>query len=71
MEEDIDLQATTIPVVRLFRPTKHGDHRGFFSEVYNKNALEEAGIDIDQASHRSDFLRSVELQAFGWHRGRL
>ena len=26
---------------------KYGDHRGFFSEVYNKRALAEAGIDIE------------------------
>lgn len=28
-------------------PKKHGDHRGFFSEVYNKRTLAAAGIDID------------------------
>ncbi len=28
-------------------PTKHGDHRGFFSEVYNRKSLADAGIDID------------------------
>ena len=36
-----------IPAVRVFMPKKHGDHRGFFSEVYNKKALAESGIDID------------------------
>lgn len=33
--------------VRVLTPNKHGDHRGFFSEVYNKRTLAEAGIDID------------------------
>jgi len=28
------------------RPDKHGDDRGFFSEVYNSAALKEAGIDL-------------------------
>ena len=28
-------------------PTKHGDERGFFSEVYNARALQDHGIDIE------------------------
>lgn len=36
-----------IPEVRLVRLKKHDDHRGFFSEVYNKRAFAQAGIDID------------------------
>ncbi|WP_437126168.1 dTDP-4-dehydrorhamnose 3,5-epimerase [Pelagibius litoralis] len=39
--------ALEIPEVRILRPVKHGDHRGFFSETYNKRALREAGIDLD------------------------
>lgn len=35
-----------IPEVRLIQPSKHGDHRGFFSEVYNTKAFADAGIDI-------------------------
>ena len=33
--------------VRVLTPKKHGDHRGFFSEVYNRKALAQAGIDIE------------------------
>ena len=36
-----------IAAVRELTPKKHGDHRGFFSEVYNKHLLAEAGIHID------------------------
>ncbi len=36
-----------IPGVKVLIPKKHGDHRGFFSEVYNKRTLAAAGIDID------------------------
>lgn len=36
-----------IPDVRLLEPAKHGDHRGFFSETYNKRVLEESGIALD------------------------
>lgn len=37
----------SIPDVKLITPVKHGDHRGFFSEVYNRGALAEAGIELD------------------------
>jgi dTDP-4-dehydrorhamnose 3,5-epimerase len=35
-----------IPDVKVLTPKRNGDHRGFFSEVYNKKTLAEAGIDI-------------------------
>ena len=34
-----------IPDVKLITPRKFGDHRGFFSEVFNQAVLQEAGID--------------------------
>ena len=36
-----------IPDVKLLAPKRFGDQRGFFSEVYNRRALKEAGIDLD------------------------
>ena len=36
-----------ISEVRVLTPKKHGDHRGLFSEVYNKKAFAEAGIEIE------------------------
>jgi dTDP-4-dehydrorhamnose 3,5-epimerase len=40
---------TAIPAVKILVPKKHGDHRGFFSEVYSRKALREAlgGVDLD------------------------
>ncbi len=43
----MEVIATAIPEVRIIVPRKHGDHRGFFSEVWSRRALESAGIDID------------------------
>ena len=37
---------TTLPGVKLIQPVRHGDARGYFSEVYRDDALREAGIDI-------------------------
>ena len=36
---------TEIPDVKVIVPKKFGDHRGFFSEVFNYAALREAGIE--------------------------
>ena len=33
--------------VKVFVPVRHGDRRGFFSEVYNRRALETAGVAVD------------------------
>lgn len=36
-----------IPDVIEIVPLRHRDHRGFFSEVYKRDAFEAAGLDID------------------------
>jgi len=41
------VQALTIPDVKILTPRKLGDSRGFFSEVYNRRALAEVGIDTE------------------------
>ena len=38
---------TAIPAVKILLPAKHGDHRGFFSEVFNTRLLKEAGLCCD------------------------
>ena len=44
----VRIEALSIPSVKVLAPEKHGDHRGFFSEVYSRRALAEAGLaDID------------------------
>ncbi|MDM8006432.1 MAG: dTDP-4-dehydrorhamnose 3,5-epimerase [Phycisphaerae bacterium] len=43
----IQVVEAAIPDVKIFATKKFGDHRGFFSETYNKRALAEAGIDLD------------------------
>lgn len=43
----MDVRATAIPEVKVVTPARFGDHRGYFSEVYNRRALAEAGIDIE------------------------
>ena len=52
---------TEIPDVRILVPKKHGDHRGFFSEVYSDKALADAGISADfvQDNHSMSTQRGV------------
>lgn len=43
----IELEETAIPDVKILRPSRFGDSRGYFSETYNKRALADAGIEFD------------------------
>ncbi len=43
----MDVTITNLPDVKIVTPARFGDDRGFFSEIYNKRALAEVGIDID------------------------
>jgi dTDP-4-dehydrorhamnose 3,5-epimerase len=43
----MQLERLTIKDVLLISPTKHHDHRGFFSEVYRRETLIEAGVKED------------------------
>ncbi len=38
---------TALPGVKLIQPVRHGDARGYFSEVYRDDALRAAGVAID------------------------
>jgi dTDP-4-dehydrorhamnose 3,5-epimerase len=43
----LQVEATAIPDVKIITPRKFGDHRGFFSEVYNRKAFLEAGLELN------------------------
>ena len=40
------IEDTEIAGVKVITPAKHGDHRGFFSEVYNRRSFEAGGLDL-------------------------
>jgi dTDP-4-dehydrorhamnose 3,5-epimerase len=42
----IDIEETAIPDVKIIRPKRFGDDRGFFSEVWNAKRMKEAGLDV-------------------------
>ncbi len=43
----LTVESLAIPDVKIIRPKKHGDARGFFSETYSRKAFAEAGITLD------------------------
>lgn len=43
----MDIERLAIPEVLIIKPRRFGDHRGFFSETWNRAAFREAGIDLD------------------------
>ena len=64
----MEVEALAIPDVKLIRPKKFGDARGFFSEVYSKSALAGAGINMEfvQDNHsrsaRKGTIRGLHFQ---------
>jgi dTDP-4-dehydrorhamnose 3,5-epimerase len=43
----VDVEPTALPDVKIVRPKRVGDARGFFSEVYNRRAFADAGIALE------------------------
>jgi dTDP-4-dehydrorhamnose 3,5-epimerase len=41
------VEDTAIEGVKIITPKRHGDNRGFFSEVYNQNTWRKAGLDYE------------------------
>jgi dTDP-4-dehydrorhamnose 3,5-epimerase len=43
----LSVESTAIPEVKVVTPKRFSDSRGFFSEIYHKQRLAEAGITVD------------------------
>ncbi len=65
----MQVEDTAIPAVKIVSPKKHGDARGFFSEVYNKCEWDNAGLsfafvqDNHSLSAAVGTLRGLHFQA--------
>ncbi|MEQ8327936.1 MAG: dTDP-4-dehydrorhamnose 3,5-epimerase [Parvibaculum sp.] len=65
----IDIEETAIPGVRILKPRRFGDARGYFSETFNRRALAAVGIDIEfiqdneSLSAASGTVRALHFQA--------
>jgi dTDP-4-dehydrorhamnose 3,5-epimerase len=43
----LSVESTAIPEVKIVTPKRFGDHRGYFSETYNRQRFVAAGIDTE------------------------
>jgi len=48
-----------IPDVKILRPVKHGDERGFFSEVYSARNLAKVGLEVNVAQENFAFSKEA------------
>jgi dTDP-4-dehydrorhamnose 3,5-epimerase len=65
----MDVETTGLEGLLILRPRRFGDDRGWFSEVWNRRALAEAGIDADfvqdnhSMSSKKGTLRGLHYQS--------
>lgn len=43
----MEIQETKLPSVKLLKPKRFGDHRGFFAETYNRLVFTGLGMDVE------------------------
>ena len=65
--EDCVVDGVAIEGLKVITPTVFGDDRGYFMETYNKNDMEEAGLDYNfvqdnQSSSSKGVLRGLHFQ---------
>ncbi len=51
----MEIAELEIPEVKILTPRKFGDHRGFFSETYNKRVLADLGIETEFVQDNHSF----------------
>lgn len=74
----MQIENTALPGVLIITPRRHGDHRGFFSESWNKRRLEDAGLHLPEfvqdnhsMSREVGTLRGLHYQAPPHAQGKL
>ena len=71
------IETTAIEAVKIIHPKRHGDARGFFSEVWSRRALRDAGITTDfvqdnhSLSKRVGTLRGLHFQSAPYEQDKL
>ena len=53
----LDVVSLAIGAIKLVRPQRHSDQRGYFVEIWNRRAFEEAGIGSEYVQDNSSFSR--------------
>ena len=55
----VRIEDTEIAGLKVITPAKRSDHRGFFSEVYNRQTVEKAGLDLEFVQDNHSFSAEV------------
>jgi dTDP-4-dehydrorhamnose 3,5-epimerase len=55
----MNVEKTALPGVLVLTPARHGDHRGFFAESWNRRTLKAIGIDVDFVQDNHSFSRAA------------
>src|SRR6516162_1610323 len=55
----MQMEDAAIPAVKIVTPKKHGDARGFFSEVYNQSNWENLGLHLSFVQDNHSFSAAV------------
>lgn len=55
----MNIEPTNLPDVLILTPKRFGDDRGFFSEVYNSQAMSKAGLDMTFVQDNHSLSRDV------------
>ncbi|MEO4045276.1 dTDP-4-dehydrorhamnose 3,5-epimerase [Hoeflea sp. CAU 1731] len=55
----VEIRPLRLPDVREIKPARHGDDRGFFSEVYNRRSMSDKGLDIEFVQDNHSHSREV------------
>ena len=42
----MEIYSLSIPDIKIIKPKKFGDHRGYFSETFNEKSLLDLGINL-------------------------
>ncbi|NRP42411.1 dTDP-4-dehydrorhamnose 3,5-epimerase [Aliiroseovarius sp. xm-m-339-2] len=63
----MQVASTSLTDVFVITPPRFGDHRGFFSESWNKKALQEAGVDLPEFVQENHSLSSEVGTVRGLH----
>lgn len=71
------VEKLAVPEVLLITPARFGDHRGFFSEVFNRERFAAAGVDADfvqdnqSLSRERGVVRGLHCQVAPYPQGKL
>jgi dTDP-4-dehydrorhamnose 3,5-epimerase len=57
----MEITSLAIPDVKILRPKKFGDSRGFFSETYSKRTMHDLGYDLDFVQDNQSYSAQVGI----------